>query len=69
MFRCEDSHRVMTRFCHPFNIPVTWVSVLVHGDNLSFCYDAIEEFFNVITKYRANVIGELLGVVQEHDVV
>ena len=69
VFCGEDSYRVMACFSHPLGISMAGATVLVHCDNLCFRRDSIEEFFYVVTECRANVMGELLCVLQEHDVV
>ena len=69
MFCSEDSDRVMACFSYPLGISVRGAPVLVHSDNLCFRRDSVEEFLDVITKCCANVMGELLGVLQEHDVI
>ena len=45
------------------------VSMLVHGHYLCFDGDAVEELFNVITKCRADIMRELLCVLEEHHVI
>ena len=60
---------MVTCFRYPFGIAMSWASMLVHGHYLCFDGDAVEELFNVITKCRADIIGELLCVLEEDHVI
>ena len=58
----------MACFYDPVSISVTRASILIYGHDLCFCCDVIKAFFDAITECRANVVGKLLDILQEHNV-
>ena len=54
-------------FGNPFNVAMAWIYMLIHSDYLGLSGDLIEEFLDVITEHRANVMAKLLCVFKKHD--
>ena len=69
MFCREECRGVVTGFRYPFGIAMSWAAMLIHGHNLCLDGDAVKELFNIITKGRADIMRELLCVLEEHHVI
>lgn len=69
IFCHEERHGVMSYFGKLIGIAMTRRAMLVHGEDLCLCGDAVEELFDIIADSRAGVMRELLCVFEEYDVV